>query len=393
MLHDEAIYLHGAQQYHVDKLDWDRRKAYVQPVEVDYYTDAQRKVELKTLTADESRPDARLGTRRGRRDRPGAQGDGLQEDQARHARERGRRQGQPARDGDAHHQLLVGAARTTLAAEMARAGLDLGDALKGLAHLLGTVAPVFVMADVKDLHAQSMVRSPFTDRPTLYLYDAVPGGVGFARRIWLQFDEIRAAALAHARRCPCQHGCPSCVGAVVESGRLRAQGRRVVAARRGDSRQLRGPARGSQGPPGAARPAHAQARGATVAPLLPCHPRRRPAHQGRSACRPWPPPPATSGPATTASPCRSAHAGPLPEVAGILPAGLPADLAPHEILFLDTETTGLAGGTGSLPFLVGLGWWEAGSFTVRQLFLAGARPRGAAARGDRRRCRPASGWW
>ncbi len=63
-----------------------------------------------------------------------------------------------------------------------------------------------------------MIRSPFTDRPTLYLYDAVPGGVGFARRIWQQFDEICAAALAHARRCPCQHGCPSCVGAVVESG-------------------------------------------------------------------------------------------------------------------------------------------------------------------------------
>ncbi len=63
--------------------------------------------------------------------------------------------------------------------------------------------------------------------------------------------------------------------------------------------------------------------------------------------------------------------GPLPDVAGILPAGLPADLAPHEILLLDTETTGLAGGTGSLAFLVGLGWWEAGSFTVRQVFLAG----------------------
>jgi len=38
-------------------------------------------------------------------------------------------------------------------------------------------------------------------------------------------------------------------------------------------------------------------------------------------------------------------------------------------LFLDTETTGLAGGTGTLPFLIGLGWFEGESFTIRQLFV------------------------
>ena len=38
-------------------------------------------------------------------------------------------------------------------------------------------------------------------------------------------------------------------------------------------------------------------------------------------------------------------------------------------LFLDTETTGLAGGTGTLPFLIGLGWFEGESFIIRQLFV------------------------
>lgn len=38
-------------------------------------------------------------------------------------------------------------------------------------------------------------------------------------------------------------------------------------------------------------------------------------------------------------------------------------------LFLDTETTGLAGGTGTYPFLVGLAFWEQGSFVVEQLFM------------------------
>ena len=37
-------------------------------------------------------------------------------------------------------------------------------------------------------------------------------------------------------------------------------------------------------------------------------------------------------------------------------------------LFLDTETTGLAGGTGTFPFLIGLGWFEKGGFVTCQLF-------------------------
>ena len=42
---------------------------------------------------------------------------------------------------------------------------------------------------------------------------------------------------------------------------------------------------------------------------------------------------------------------------------------PQQWLFLDTETTGLAGGTGTYPFLVGLGWWEGGGLEVEQLFM------------------------
>ena len=39
-------------------------------------------------------------------------------------------------------------------------------------------------------------------------------------------------------------------------------------------------------------------------------------------------------------------------------------------LFLDLETTGLAGGAGTYAFLVGLGWFESGGFRIRQFFLA-----------------------
>jgi uncharacterized protein YprB with RNaseH-like and TPR domain len=42
---------------------------------------------------------------------------------------------------------------------------------------------------------------------------------------------------------------------------------------------------------------------------------------------------------------------------------------PSEWLFLDTETTGLAGGTGTYPFLVGIAWWDAGGLEVEQFFM------------------------
>ena len=42
---------------------------------------------------------------------------------------------------------------------------------------------------------------------------------------------------------------------------------------------------------------------------------------------------------------------------------------PERWLFLDTETTGLAGGTGTYAFMVGIAWWDSGGLQVEQFFL------------------------
>ena len=42
---------------------------------------------------------------------------------------------------------------------------------------------------------------------------------------------------------------------------------------------------------------------------------------------------------------------------------------PEQWLFLDTETTGLAGGTGTYAFMVGIAWWDAGGLQIEQFFL------------------------
>jgi len=234
LLHDEAVYIHGGRQYHVDKLDWDRRKAYVQPVDVDHYTDAQRKTELKTLS-DEQGEDLSLG-------RKGLGEIGLVSKVTVFKKIKlGTHENVGA--GKVHlPELELHTASfwwelpDSLHEQMAGARLDLGDALKGLAHLLGNVTPAFVMADPADLRTLPMVRSTFTDHPTLYVYEAYPGGVGYARRIFGQFDEILGHAGDHLERCGCDAGCPGCVGAPVESGATAREGVRWIlgAWRRGD---------------------------------------------------------------------------------------------------------------------------------------------------------------
>ncbi len=73
---------------------------------------------------------------------------------------------------------------------------------------------------------------------------------------------------------------------------------------------------------------------------------------------------------------RVAVADMLPEACGtwpgfdVLPGGATTG-GPGPLLFLDLETTGLAGGAGTYPFLVGCGWFDGAAFRVRQFFLSG----------------------
>ncbi|AEI67356.1 ribonuclease H-like domain-containing protein [Corallococcus macrosporus] len=115
--------------------------------------------------------------------------------------------------------------------------------------------------------------------------------------------------------------------------------------------------------------------------------------QGQAAARRGTPPPAPPGPLPVESRA-TAHGtihvserihtpehrhGSAPVAAALDVEGpLVASLALHadlagvdfqRMLFLDTETTGLAGGTGTVPFLVGLAWFEGRSLKVHQLFL------------------------
>ena len=52
---------------------------------------------------------------------------------------------------------------------------------------------------------------------TIFLYERVTAGLGFSARLFELHDELLAAALALVQACPCRHGCPACVGPVLEN--------------------------------------------------------------------------------------------------------------------------------------------------------------------------------
>jgi DEAD/DEAH box helicase domain-containing protein len=216
LVHDEAIYIHEGRVFHVDKLDWDRRKAYIQQKKTDYYTDAQLKTDIRVLETFETSAV------------PGGN----------------RSHGEVSVTSlatlfkkikfDTHEN--VGAGRIHLPEltmhttaywwELDEAiyqvlnitDSNLGDALKAVANVLENVAPLWVMTDPRDLRTVPMLRSPLSSRPTIYIYEHTPGGVGYSQKLYSIHRDLLMAAKQLIESCLCAAGCPSCVGPVMEVG-------------------------------------------------------------------------------------------------------------------------------------------------------------------------------
>ena len=208
MLHEEAIYLQDGAQYHVDRLDWDEKKAYVRPVEVDYYTDALLAVSVNVLDTFERDPAGALDRNHGEVKLTSVAS--LFKKIRFHTHEN-------VGAGPIHlpeQTLHTTAYWTTLDPELwqrlGRERLEAG--LQGIAHAMRTVASLRLMCDPRDLGAVSEVRSVATRRPTVTIYEVYPGGVGYAGRLFELHGDLLRDATALVRECACADGCPSCVG-------------------------------------------------------------------------------------------------------------------------------------------------------------------------------------
>jgi DEAD/DEAH box helicase domain-containing protein len=211
LVHEHAIYIHESIQYHVDKLEWGERKAYVHRIDADHYTYANRAVTLKPLDVFDEAP-ATAGRR-------------------------------------IHGEVMVASLVTlykklkfvtdenvgwgpvdlpeielqTTAYWLTADALpgrwkrnDLDVALMGAGRAIQTIASVLLMVDPRDLGLVTQVRSPHQEAPTIYLYESVPGGVGLSERLWQRHDELIAGATELIAACSCEAGCPACTGPRLE---------------------------------------------------------------------------------------------------------------------------------------------------------------------------------
>ena len=221
-LHKDAIYLHGADQYQIEELDWDGKKAYAKEVEVDYYTDTITKTDLKVLEVAQ-RQEEPAGNR--------AHGEVSVTTLATMFKKIKFRTHENVGFGkinlpelEMHTTSFWFEFPADVGYRLGFSGEELGGSLRALSNVLRNVTPLWVMCDPKDIRTFPQVKSPFTDRPTVYVYDNYPGGVGFSQKLFHLSGDVWKACGEVIRSCQCTDGCPSCVGPKMEVGQGGKQG-------------------------------------------------------------------------------------------------------------------------------------------------------------------------
>jgi DEAD/DEAH box helicase domain-containing protein len=91
--------------------------------------------------------------------------------------------------------------------------------LAGAGYALRNLAPLLVMCDHEDLSTLTEAKSVLNDgNPAILIYDKIPGGIGLSQRLFEQHQTLIQGALEMVSECPCQDGCPACVGPMGEEG-------------------------------------------------------------------------------------------------------------------------------------------------------------------------------
>jgi DEAD/DEAH box helicase domain-containing protein len=236
-LHPKAIYILEGEQYVVEELDYENRKAYLKKSNADYFTDAITYTKIATLdVTDETRlPAHRL-----------AYGDVHVFSQVVGFKKLKFYTMENVGAGDLQlpqQEMHTTAFWLTVPEETLDtfewSSEEKIEAVAGIAALLRAIAPVLLMCDARDLGVAlednlTHPSLPLTPRraqaefnelvmarrfePTIFLFDRYPGGVGFSEQLYARSGELLEKLLEVIDHCPCRRGCPSCVGPAVRDG-------------------------------------------------------------------------------------------------------------------------------------------------------------------------------
>jgi DEAD/DEAH box helicase domain-containing protein len=211
LVYPGGVYLHQGETYLVRQLDLEGRAAYVEPQEVDYYTQAILDAHIRAGPAEQQRDWrgwrvchgpatvtwATTGFKKIKFGSLDSIGYGKLD--------------LPAQSLDTASTWLMADAATM--DEVRRHGRNFIEGLVGIRNVLVHVLPLYAMCDRTDLGG--LVDSSNTGTPTIFLYDRYPGGLGFAEKGYEMVEAMMQSCLTLIRECECEEGCPSCVGSPV----------------------------------------------------------------------------------------------------------------------------------------------------------------------------------
>ncbi len=217
-IHEGAIYGHQGEQFLITRLAYGERRAYAKRINPDYFTEAEVDVDVRVVHADAM-----------------VRGPGFEL----HRGEVGvKTLATVYKKIKFYTRENVGAGEIALPPEemettsvwmlldpATAAAAGLGDprhagGWTGLAHLLRHLLPVYLGCSVTDVRGKAEIRSPDFDRPSLFLFDNAPGGVGLAEKMHELWPLLLETAREVVLRCPCSNGCPACVGPAPQGGAL-----------------------------------------------------------------------------------------------------------------------------------------------------------------------------
>jgi DEAD/DEAH box helicase domain-containing protein len=206
--HEGAVYLHGGRAFEVVQLDLELRRAFVEPFDGDWYTQAKRETDMYIERLDDRRE--WLGVRL-------SYGTVVVTEQVVAYQTR------RLSDHEVLDLVALDLPQTSfstkalwyeLPASIVSEDLPLDQllgALHAAEHTQIAVLPLLAMCDRWDIGGLSTNLHPQTGGPTIFIYDGHPGGIGITRRGFLAFDALVDDAHRLIGECPCEKGCPSCV--------------------------------------------------------------------------------------------------------------------------------------------------------------------------------------